>query len=207
MPRHLAFFTPGQKQDTGFSINQNQIILPQRNMDFAQKARGVLNWGSWVLFPEVGTCSQAWEVRKPGVSSGAVPLWWALFLPPPTAPSGPVLISSLAQATDAKRCACEWICAEAEAATLAWHGVASPPGDPPQAPLWWSCVSGLERALFTLLNLFWASYLFFPSTLYYPGHASSLECFCCHFSAFCSWQLYSESKESCNPKQAGWERD
>lgn len=64
-------------------------------MDFAQKARGVLNWDSWVLFPEVGTCSQAWEVRKPGVSSGAAPLWWAPFLPPPTAPSGPVLISFL----------------------------------------------------------------------------------------------------------------
>lgn len=177
-------------------------------MDFAQKARGVLNWDSWVLFPEVGTCSQAWEVRKPGVSSGAAPLWWALFhhllqrLPvalcsflhlPRQQMRSVVLVNESAQ--------------RRKAATLAWYGVASPPGDPPQAPLWWSCVSGLEGVLFTHLNLFWASYLFSPSTLHYPGHASSLECCCCHFSAFCSWQLYSESKESCNPKQAGWERD
>lgn len=127
-----------------------------------------MNWDSWVLFPEVGTCSQTWEVRKPGVSSGAAPLWWHCFY---LLKRLPVVLCSFLHLP---RQQMQSFVLENEsaqrrkAATLAWHRVASPLAFlvptvvPRQAPLWWSCVSRLEGALFTHLNFFRTSIYFLP---------------------------------------------
>lgn len=206
IPRHLAFFTPGWKQDTGFTINQNQIILPQRNMDFAQRARWVLNWESWVPYPEVGTHSQAWEVLKPGVSLGEH-LLLSPVSTPSNVPSGPMYFSHVPR-QQMQSPMLEWslprigrkqpllpVLGGLTLTVLRHHGGV------PMSAGWRRLCSRIWICSEHVSILSAVSKSTTPHWL--PRPLPFLEM----FLLFLSWQLYSESKESCDPEQAGWEGD